>query len=301
MLGDDTATLADDERLFDEATSGGEPETEPELDPSETATEPPQGGAEPDPEPPRPGAPQPTEPHPAPPEHVLRYVPLSEHLDQRDKMRQRAEAAERRAQETERLLKEIYAKQQAEAQPAPEIWDKPDEFVRRQIEPLLSPLQQALQQMQQQQQQRELERSHESAVKEFGEDLVGKAYAAMEEAVERQHDPEARAAHLRIMSSYHPWRGVVDWYKRSKVARDPDDLLKDPEFVKRAVASYNAQAAANPVTHQPGAAASLPSVSRVGTPAVPEDDVDLYDKLSDEEAYEYVLRDERGRFTKGRS
>ena len=222
----------------------------------------------------------------------MRHVPLRELLDERDKR----QAAERRAQEIERLLREHTAKQQADAQPAPEIWDKPREAIRHEMAPDITRLERALQQ----QQQIELQRSHESAVQEFGQDIVGKAYAALEEAVERQRDPEAIAAHQRIMSNYHPWRGVVDWYKRARVARDPDDLLKDPEFIKRAVESYNAQAAANPVTRQPSAAASLPSVSRAGTPAVPEDDADAYDKLSDEEAYEYWARDEKGRF-KGRS
>lgn len=293
MVNDDlSATLADDERLFNEATSGVESETEPELSAEEAATVPPPGGAERAPEPPAPVIPPSPEPPGSPPEPVLRHVPLSEHLDQRDKLRARAEAAERKAQETERVLREFLAKQQADAQPAPEVWDKPGEFVRREVAPLFDHVQQALQK----QEERELQRSYESAVGEFGKDLVGQAYAALEAAIKQEHDPEAEAAHARIMSGYHPWRGVVAWYKRAKVARDPDDLLKDPEFVKRAVESYSAQAAANPVTRSPNSAASLPSVSRVGTPAVPEDDVDAYDKLSDEEAYDYVTRDEKGRF-----
>jgi hypothetical protein len=292
MVGDDAATLADDERLFDEAISGAEPEAEPELTSTEAATEPPKGGAEPAPEPPSPGPSQTTEPPPAAQEPVLRHVPLGHLLDEREKR----QAAERRAQETERVLREMQARQQAEAQPVPEIWDKPGEFVRREIAPEVTRLEQALVQQQQWEQQRSLD----SAVQEYGQDIVEKAYAAMAEAVAQKRDPEAIAAHQRIMSNYHPWRGVVDWYKRARVARDPDELLKDPEFIKRAVESYNAQAAANPVTRQPSAAASLPSVSRTGTPAVPEDEADAYDKLSDEEQYDYWARDERGRF-KGRS
>lgn len=295
MVGDDAATLADDERLFNEAI-GDAPETDdPETD---EAPEPPRAAPEPPPEPraevPATAPPQTPEPPPAAPDPTQRLVPLSELLDTRDKLRKRAEDAER--QGYERALREFQAKQQADAQPAPEIWDKPDEFVRRQIAPEVSRLEQALLR----QEEWERQRSFDSAIQEYGQDLVEKAYTAMHEAVKQKRDPEAIAAHERIMSNYHPWRGVVDWYKRARVARDPDELLKDPEFIKRAVESYNAQAAANPVTRQPSAAASLPSVSRTGTPAVPEDEADAYDKLSEEEQYDYWARDERGRF-KGRS
>jgi hypothetical protein len=93
-------------------------------------------------------------------------------------------------------------------------------------------------------------------------------------------------------------RGVasLNWYKRARVARDPDDLLKDPEFVKKAVETYTAQARANPVTHQPNAAASLPSVSRAGVPASTSEGEDPFGKMADEDAYEFVLRDKQGRF-----
>lgn len=293
MVGDDAATLADDERLFNEAI-GDAPETDdPETD---EAPEPPRAAPEPPPEPraevPATAPPQTPEPPPAAPDPTQRLVPLSELLDTRDKLRKRAEEAER--QGYERALREFQAKQQADAQPAPEIWDKPDEFVRRQIAPEVSRLEQALLR----QEEWERQRSFDSAIQEYGQDLVEKAYTAMHEAVKQKRDPEAIAAHERIMSNYHPWRGVVDWYKRARVARDPDELLKDPEFIKRAVETYNAQAAANPVTRQPSAAASLPSVSRAGTPAVPMDEVEAYDKLSDEERYDFITRDDNGRFAK---
>lgn len=284
MVGDDAATLADDERLFDEATSGDEPETEPELSSEEAAPEPPQGDPEPVSKPPVSETPQTPEPPPAAQEPVVRHVPLRELLDERDKRQN----AERRAQETERILRELYAKQQASDQPAPEIWDKPDEYIRRQIEPYANDLLETKSAI-----------SRERAVETFGEELVSTAYQALFEA-NRRGDQASLVEANQIKASPHPWRGIVDWYKRNRVARDPDDLLKDPDFIKRAVESYNAQAAANPVTRQPSAAASLPSVSRAGTPAVPEDDADAYDKLSPEEQYDYWARDERGRF-KGRS
>lgn len=283
-----SAPADDDAKLFDEVLSG-----QPERDEPEPAPEPPQAAPEPSPEPaPAPAAAEPARPSEPPQpgqEPVVRHVPLRELLDERE----RRQAAERRAEDRDRVLRDLLAKQQqGEQQPA--IWDDPDRYVDRRLDQRVAPVMDRLTQT-------VLALSERQARKEHG-NVVDKALDAMNAAY-HGGDPEAQAAYSRIMNSPDPYGDLVVWHKRTEVIRDPnayrqrtaDELLKDPAFLQRAIEAHRAAASTNPVTSRPNAAASLPSVSRVGTPAPPEDDVETFGKLTDEEVYDYV-RDDKGRF-----
>jgi hypothetical protein len=287
----DALASDDDEKLFDDITQGSDDSPPPGPDP---APEPPQAAPEPAPQPAAPAAgeeptasPEPPQPHP---EGVVRHVPLRELLDEREKR----QTAERRAEERERAIQQILAAQKAAEQPRPDpaIWDQPDGW----IEQKLTPLQKA-----------QFEATHSTSEElariRHGDEVVDKALQAMESAMGTR-DAEAVSAWQRMMGSRRPYQDLVDWFKRSEPVRDPqgyrtrlqDDLLKDPAFLQKAQEALRASAASNPVTHQPNAAASLPSVSRAGVPASTSEGEDPFGKMADDDAYEFVLRDKQGRF-----
>jgi hypothetical protein len=287
----DAVASDDDEKLFDDITQGVPETDEPEL--PLVAPEPVAAASEAAETRPAAEAPQASD---APAETVMRHVPLRELLDERDKRqaeRVKREAAEKLAEERARELQQILAAQRAEREKQPEVavWDQPTGWFRQQISPLEQKLFRAIHAI-----------SERDARREHGNDLVEKALNALDPAM-RAGNSEAIAAWQRMMESDHPYHELADWFRRTEPVRDPegyrtriqDESLKDAGFLQRAQEALRASAAANPVTHQPNAAASLPSVSRSGTPASTSEE-DPFAKLSDEDAYEYVLRDKQGRF-----
>lgn len=218
-------------------------------------------------------------------------IPLAEHLS----VRERAQAAERRAQELEQRLAYLERQQfEARQKPADEEpvdpWADPNAYISRQIEPL------------QRGQEAIVDRfSRALAVREFGAEAVSGALAELEGRM--RSDPQARFEYQRIMASDLPYHELVTWHKRQsalkEIGDDPSayreklrqELLKDPEFVKQAIASVRQPPAGGQASqHRPETKIQLPpSLGRSTAAAnneVGRDDAEL----SDRELFQMAMR-----------
>lgn len=216
--------------------------------------------------------------------------------------RLREESERRREAEREAVeLREFKAKvekERAEAEKAKdptEIWDRPDEFVQEGAQRLLDPVTKQLQETQSTLQQTREFYSKRDAEREHGADKVTEAYKALDAAIGNGSlNKDAVLEQLR--SSMDPYGDIMSWHKQhsllTEIGNDPEayrqrqreELLKDPEFLAKAVEAARGQA--TPVTAgrsgapAPNNVTSLPSLNR--TPAAardeeePEDAVEVF-------------------------
>lgn len=179
------------------------------------------------------------------------------------------------------------------AQSPPDMFVDPDGFVRQSVEQAMDPVQQALQESRAQTRQVVEHFSRMSAEKEHGADTVEAAYRALDEAI-RSGKLNRDAVLAGLGQSMDPYGEIVAWHRRhafeQEIAGDPkgwmerqkEALLKDPEFLARAVAAARGQAAPVTTTQtvRPGNVTPLPSLN--ATPRAgdegdePDDPADVF-------------------------
>lgn len=198
--------------------------------------------------------------------------------------RLREEADARRSAERERdeLRGRLAAFQEqqrpkAEPQARPDVFENPSRFVQDEVNPLIDPVKNEISTLREFYSQRD-------AVREHGQEKVTQAFQALDQAA-NSGDPDAVATVARVKKSMDPFGDIVSWHSRksilAEVGSDPKayrekviaEALKDPEVQKRFLESTRAVATATGRTvNRP---VSLPSLTRVGAAALPEDqDVD---------------------------
>jgi len=268
--------------VFDAALSGGEiPEIETTTAPEPMASEAPSETTAITQE-------SLTEPHKVENEaHVPSWRLREINEEKRQMARELAELREfKQAQEK--------ARQEAEkAANPPEIWDKPDEFVKEAVNPLLDPVQKAVQEATAQTRAVVEHFSKQNAVREHGADKVDLAWKALDEAISAGK-MNRDAVIGQLQKSMDPFADIMAWHKKYAFeqevgndfdgwkARQQEALLKDPEFLAKAIAAARGQAA--PVTTmqtvRPGNVTPLPSLN--ATPRAgdegdePEDPADVF-------------------------
>lgn len=158
---------------------------------------------------------------------------------ERDDLRRQLDETNRRFASIEQRLNQPPQRQEPE-QPPPSIYDDPDAFVQRAIDPV------------QRQQDQIIERfSKMMAVQQFGQETVNKAFDEL--AAEVQANPVLRFEAQRIWKSEHPYGELVGWYKNrqalKEIGSDPaayrqklrDELIKDPEVIKAVLEGVRTQ------------------------------------------------------------
>ena len=124
-----------------------------------------------------------------------------------------AEAEQRNEQRFAQLIASLQPKQaQPEPAPAPDFWDKPEDFVRSQAVEMVSPLQQQM-----------LAMAREVAEVRFQPDTVKAAEEAFNNAARTgQIDP---VEYRRIQSSPNPFAAAVQWHQKTaamaEIGSDP--------------------------------------------------------------------------------
>lgn len=143
-------------------------------------------------------------------------------------LREALERANRRADEVERRLLALQPKPEPVARP--DIFEKPDEFVRSNVEEMVTPLQQQFSTF--------IETvSRKDAIREHGADRVREAFGALDQAA-NAGDPQAVAVVQAVKKSMDPYGDIVNWYRGAEASRDPDaffqrrleEALKDDKF-----------------------------------------------------------------------
>lgn len=194
-------------------------------------------------------------------------------------------AAERRAEETERELRDLKAmlqnfqRQQQPQQQAPDWFENPEAATKAALNPMLEPIQQLAVQAKQRADRLE------AAFQYSREDVEAAEKAFNEAANSGQMDPNEWA---RIQNSPNPFAAAVEWHKRntvlSEVGTDPnawlekklEERLNDPQFLAKAIERVRGQPAAT------GAASNLtrlpPSLNKAAGSAVrSSEDIDTSD------------------------
>lgn len=152
----------------------------------------------------------------------------------------RAEENERKLRELEGLIQQFQRQQQPQTQPAVAdlLFDKPEEAIGQVVSPLV-------QRAEQRAAQAETRAAKIEAILEYSRDEVAAAEKAFNEAAESgQMD---RNEWARIQQSPNPFAAAVEWHKRnavlSEVGTDPtawlekkkQELLNDPSFVAQVI------------------------------------------------------------------
>lgn len=211
--------------------------------------------------------------------------------------RLREEAERRRELEREatdlRAFKERVEKERAEAEKAknpPEMWEEPDKFVGLHVEKALDPVQKAIQEAREETRKTREFYSQREAIRTHGAEKVDAAYKALDAAI-NSGTLNRDAVLADLSTSMDPFGDIVSWHKKhtllTEIGNDPeayrqrqsDELLKDPEFLAKAIEAARAQAL--PVTVGSSRAApvpdnvtSLPSLNRAPAAARDEDEPD---------------------------
>lgn len=182
-------------------------------------------------------------------------VPIQVVLAERDRVREtreRAEKAEREAEELRQWRAQIEAKQKA--QPAPDFFTDPDQrlaYERKQFEAQFTAL--------------KLQQSRFLAERDFGAEEVKAAYAYFDQ------NPHLSQQLLEHPSPFH---AAVEFYKRQRVA---EEIGADPEAWKasqmeaikeqlRAEIMAELGGTAQPKPRLPGSLASAPAAGKAGEP-----------------------------------
>lgn len=195
------------------------------------------------------------------------------------RLREEAEARRKAERERDELRGWIAAQQQATQQqqpqqPKPDIFENPDDYVRRIVE--------ERQRAYEERQQAEVNNrifgiSKDFAEAQYGKQTVDAAFNALAQAV-NSGDPEADRSHKRIMASANPFSALVQWHRQAETMktiggdlegynkRYEEQLLSNPDFVRRVMEAQRgqAQATGNNVA-RPVRAQSSPSLGDIGT------------------------------------
>lgn len=205
-----------------------------------------------------------------------------------EKRRLEQEAAELRAwkEKTER------ERQEAQTQP-PDIFEDPDAFLKHKAQELLDPVQKAAQVAEERARAVAEYWSRQYAIKEFGQETVDKAFATLQQAIasgELNRDVVLK----QLREAADPFGDIVRWHHKyefeREVGNDPqgwmerqkEALLKDPEFLAKALEAARTQAASvtTTTTAKGGNVTSLPSLNRTpraGTEVdEPEDPAEVF-------------------------
>lgn len=154
-------------------------------------------------------------------------------------LREAREAAERRAAQLEQQLMALRPKQ--EAAPKPDLFEKPDDFVRANVQEALNPIEQKFTNF--------VETvSRRDAIREHGEERVSEAYQALDKAA-RTGDPAALATVQAVKQSMDPFGEIVGWYRQHEAALNPqayfqrqlEESLKDEKFKTELLAKLQPQ------------------------------------------------------------
>lgn len=196
-------------------------------------------------------------------------------------LREAYERAERRASEYERRLLAMQPKPEPVAKP--DIFEKPDEFVRSNIEEVVTPLQQQFSTF--------IETvSRKDAIREHGEERVKEAFSALDQAA-NAGDPQAQAVVQAVKKSMDPYGEIVNWYRGAEASRDPDaffqrrleEALKDEKFKGELLTKLQPvpEEKPNPVFKLP------PSIGRVPPARSASDEVG---DMSDSSLFAHAMR-----------
>ena len=260
--------------VFEAALTGGEmPATgeTPNLgeDTSPALDQPaPQATPEPESEPEK--APQRSESEAYVPSWRLREVAEEKRRAEEEKRRYEQELAELRA------WKEQIERERQEAQKqAPDIFEDPDAFLQHKAQELLDPVQKAAQVAEERARAVAEYWSRQYAIKEFGQETVDKAFAALQQAIasgELNRDVVLK----QLREAADPFGDIVRWHRKyefeREVGSDPqawlqkqkEALLNDPEFLAKAVEAARARAVAveTTATAKGSSVTGLPSLNR---------------------------------------
>ncbi len=142
-------------------------------------------------------------------------------------LREALDRAERRAQEAERRALQT---KPVEHEVKPDLFEKPDEFVRANVQEALTPLQQQFSTFVE-------SVSRRDAIREHGEETVTEAFKILDQAA-ATNDPQALAVVQAVKKSMDPFGDIVSWYRGNEASRNPDgffqrrldESLKDEKF-----------------------------------------------------------------------
>lgn len=202
----------------------------------------------------------PTEP-PKAAEPDDRRIPLSEHLNEREKRQQFQREAEQLRQQVQQMQSWYQQEQQRQQQPPQQIdpFVQPTEFFQQQVNPLRTEAQQMFQQQKE-------DFSQLLAVQQYGQQAVDTAAAELKNFV--QTNPQWQFEAQRILASKHPFGEIVAWHKQQQtqkeIGTDPAayktrlmaELLADPAFQAQAIEA----ARRGTQQPQPGRPATAPNV-----------------------------------------
>lgn len=143
-------------------------------------------------------------------------------------LREAFERQQRRTAELEQQLRSFQPK--SEAAPRPDLFEKPDEFVRTNVQEALTPVEQRLSAAVETMSQR-------FAIMEHGKERVEQAYSALDQAA-RSGDPQAMAVVNQVKQSMDPYGDIARWYADREASLNPDaffqrkldEALKDEKF-----------------------------------------------------------------------
>lgn len=193
-------------------------------------------------------------------------------------LREALERANRRADEVERRLLSMQPKLEPVAKP--DIFEKPDEFVRANINEVVAPLQQQFSSF--------IESvSRRDAIKEHGQERVTEAFTALDQAA-KVGDPQALAIVQAVKQSMDPFGDIVNWYRGAEASRDPDaffqrkleEALKDEKFKGELLTKLRPgtteQQQAQPVIKLPPSIGKVPSSHSASTEVADMSDAGLF-------------------------
>ena len=197
-------------------------------------------------------------------------------------LREAYERADRRASEYERRFLALQPKPEPVAKP--DIFEKPDEFVRSNIEEVVTPLQQQFSSF--------IETvSRKDAIREHGQERVTEAFSALDQAA-KSGDPQAQAIVQSVKQSMDPYGDIVNWYRGAEASRDPDaffqrrleEALKDDKFKGELLTKLQP-----PSEEQPKSVFNLPprSIGKLPAARSASDDVG---SMNDASLFEHAMR-----------
>lgn len=142
-------------------------------------------------------------------------------------LREALDRAERRAQEAERRALQP---KPTEPEVKPDLFEKPDEFVRANVQEALTPIQQQFSTFVE-------SVSRRDAIREHGSETVTEAFKILDQAA-ATGDPQALAVVQAVKKSMDPFGDIVSWYRGNEASRNPDgffqrrldESLKDEKF-----------------------------------------------------------------------
>lgn len=143
-------------------------------------------------------------------------------------LREAFERSERRRMEMEQQLIALRPKPEPVAKP--DMFEKPDEFVRLNVQEIVAPLQQQFSTFIE-------STSRRDAIREHGQERVTQAFSALDQSA-KAGDPQAIAIVQAVKQSMDPFGDIVNWYRGAEASRDPDaffqrkldEALKDEKF-----------------------------------------------------------------------